>query len=54
MFHRGNSSEIQVMVGNTALTREPPSQIADVKTIFVHEDYSPDGRRNDVAILEVS
>jgi hypothetical protein len=53
MFPRGSSSDIQVMVGNTVLTRGSPSQLVDVEQIFVHEEYDLDGRKNDVAILQV-
>jgi hypothetical protein len=41
------------MVGNTVLTRESPSQLVDVERIFVHENYDLDGRKDDVAILQV-
>jgi secreted trypsin-like serine protease len=53
LLPRGNASQIQVMVGNVNMSRESPSQIVDVHHIFVHELYDIDGRKNDLAILQV-
>jgi hypothetical protein len=41
------------MVGNPKLSTESPSQIVDVELILAHEEYDTDGRKNDVAILQV-
>ena len=52
-FSRGSSSDIEVMVGNNNLSREFPSELADVKKISIHEKYVTGGRPFDVALLEV-
>jgi secreted trypsin-like serine protease len=53
MSPRGTASDIQVMVGNSNVSTESPSQLADVELILVHEAYELDGRKNDVAVLQV-
>jgi secreted trypsin-like serine protease len=53
LFRRGNASDIQVMVGNSELSKDSPSQIVDVKSIFVHEEYASGARNNDIAVLKV-
>jgi hypothetical protein len=41
------------MVGNIKLSRDAPSQLVEVKRIFIHDNYDLDGRKNDVALLQV-
>jgi secreted trypsin-like serine protease len=50
---RGPASDIQVMVGNKNLIQNSPSQFIDVLDIRIHEEYDPESRKNDIALLKV-
>jgi secreted trypsin-like serine protease len=50
---RGNASDTQVMVGNKYLIPDSPSQFVNVLDIRIHEEYDPENRKNDIALLKV-
>jgi secreted trypsin-like serine protease len=50
----GSASDIEVMVGNTELSRGYPSVLAGVKMIYIHNNYDTDGRKSDVALLKLN
>jgi hypothetical protein len=41
------------MVGNNNLTINSPSQFVDVQNMLIHEEYDPESRKNDIALLKV-
>jgi len=50
---RGNASDIQVVVGNKYLIPDSPSQFVNVLDIRIHEEYDPEKKKNDIALLKV-
>jgi len=50
---RATGFNTQVMVGNNKLITNSPSQFVDVQDIRLHEEYDPENRKNDIALLKV-
>jgi hypothetical protein len=50
---RGPASDTQVMVGNKNLIQNTPFQFVNVLGIGIHEEYDPESRKNDIALLKV-
>ena len=50
---RAADFNIQVMLGNNKLITNSPSQFVDVQDIRLHEEYDPENRTKDIALLKV-
>lgn len=50
---RGPASDTQVVVGEKNLTQYFPFQFVNVLDIRIHEEYDPESRKNDIALLKV-